>query len=678
MRTNRLAAETSPYLLQHAKNPVDWHPWGPAAFALARETQRPIFLSIGYSACHWCHVMERESFEDEETARVLNESFVCIKVDREERPDVDDVYMRAVMSMGKHGGWPLSVWLTPDGEPFYGGTYFPPDERPGLPSFRRVLLHLAHLWNTQRDELREDARALTDHLRVRDEASATAWPGAALEQAVAGWQRRFDPRDGGFGGAPKFPQPSTLRALVRAVERGVPEARGMLELSLQRMALGGIHDHLSGGFHRYSVDALWLVPHFEKMLYDNALLARVYLEAWAATGDAESLRAAEATLGYLRREMLDPTGGFHSATDADSEGEEGRFFVWTPEALIAELGAADGAFFAEVYGVEPNGNFEHGTSVLHLQRTLDEEARARGAEPEAFRERLRALRAKLYAARARRVPPAKDDKILADWNGLAIAAFATAYRATGAAHDLAAARNASEFLFRELFTGPRWKRSWRAGKAQHHALLSDHAYVLEGLLALFQVDPSRRTLERAIQVAERMLERFEDREHGGFFATPSDGEQLIARFKDDHDGATPSPTAVAAQGLAQLYQITGEERFRSAAERTLVLASTSAAETPELHASLLLAAEWLAPSATTIVVSEGRGRAELLAVARESAPAITLTLAPHAGEKLEDLAPLLASKGSAPDGSARAYLCRGFTCLEPVGDPARLRELRAR
>ena len=274
VKTNRLAAETSPYLLQHAQNPVDWHPWGPAAFSLARETQRPIFLSIGYSACHWCHVMERESFEDEETARVLNESFVCIKVDREERPDVDDVYMRAVMSMGKHGGWPLSVWLTPDGEPFYGGTYFPPDERPGMPSFRRVLLHLAHLWNTQGEELREDARALADHLRVREEAAGGAWPEAALLRAVDGWQRSFDAQHGGFGGAPKFPQPSALRALVRATERGSQSARGMLEPSLQRMALGGIHDHLAGGFHRYSVDAQWLGPHFEKMLYDNALLAR--------------------------------------------------------------------------------------------------------------------------------------------------------------------------------------------------------------------------------------------------------------------------------------------------------------------------------------------------------------------------------------------------------------------
>ncbi len=580
--SNALARETSPYLLQHAENPVDWLPWGPDAFARAQAQEKPVLVSIGYSSCHWCHVMEHESFEDRRTAELMNESFVCVKVDREERPDVDALYMEAVQSMTGHGGWPLNVFLTPEQLPFYGGTYYPPEPRHGMPAWTQVLQAIAEAWDTQREEI----AAGGERLRERLAGGATLSPSSEplredeLEQAVSRLHESFDARNGGFGGAPKFPQASVIELLLIRGERTMA-----LE-SLRAMSRGGIHDVLGGGFSRYSVDATWTVPHFEKMLYDNALLARAYLHGWQASGDPELRAVCIDVLEWALREMRGPEGAFYSALDADSEGVEGRFYVWSLAQLQEILGEDADAAIAWL-GVTPEGNFvdphhpEPGLNVLE----------DRGPRPEpAVRERIRAT---LLAARAARVRPGLDDKRLTSWNALMICALADAGAALPEPRYLDAARECAEFLLTEMRDpSGRLLRSFNAGEAKIGAYLEDHAYLLEALIVLFETTCEERWYEQAVELADELIARFGDPERGGFYSTAADGEALIARRKDLEDSPIPSGASSAALGLLRLAQLSGSQEYERQALSVIRLLHEIAARHPAAFAHLLQALHW--------------------------------------------------------------------------------------
>jgi uncharacterized protein len=603
---NALAAESSPYLRQHADNPVDWLPWGAGALQMARARDVPLLVSIGYSSCHWCHVMERESFEDERTARLMNESFVCVKVDREERPDVDALYMEAVQGMTGHGGWPLNVFLTPEGLPFYGGTYFPPQERPGMPSFTQVLLAVSEAWSERGAEI----RASGEQLRERLAGGALLGPAeepfeeSSLDAAAQRLRASFDAVRGGFGGAPKFPQASVLEFLM---------ARGEREMSLytlRSMAGGGIHDQIGGGFHRYAVDESWTVPHFEKMLYDNALLARAYLHGFQLYGDPHLLEVAHDTLQWALREMRGPEGGFYSALDADSDGLEGRFYVWTTDELEGALGEdADAAI--RWLGASEQGNFLDPHHPRPGMNVLED----RGPRPEqATRERIRG---RLLQVREQRTRPGLDYKRLTSWNALMIAALAEAgTRADGtasteerttdgrdeqasgvAASFLDAAVTCAEFVLRELRT-PRGRllRTYSEGGAKIDAYLEDYAFMLEAMIALFETTCDERWLSEATALADQMIERFSDSEHGGFFSTAADGEQLIARRKELEDSPIPAGGSSAAMGLLRLAQLTGEERYERGGVSVIALLHTIAPRHPTSFGHLLQAMHWrLAP-----------------------------------------------------------------------------------
>jgi uncharacterized protein len=579
---NALAQETSPYLRQHASNPVDWLPWGPAALAAARERDVPLLVSIGYSACHWCHVMEHESFEDPRVAAVMNEEFVCVKVDREERPDVDALYMEAVQGMTGHGGWPLNVFLTPEQLPFYGGTYFPPEPRHGLPSWTQVLHAIAETWREQAAEIRAGGERIREQLSggARLEPSAEPFDAGALDAAVARLQESFDTVNGGFGGAPKFPQTPVLEFLLRHRER-----EASLD-TLRAMARGGICDQLGGGFHRYSVDASWTVPHFEKMLYDNALLARAYLHGYRLSEDEELARVCRATLDWVLREGRGPEGGFYSALDADSEGVEGRFYVWTVKELEDVLDADTDAA-AHWLGVTEGGNFvdpHHPAPGLNVLTD-------RGPRPDAeTRERIRA---RLLEARATRTRPGLDDKRLTSWNALAIAALADAGAVLGGEDGLRyldAAERCAEFVLRELRDGEgRLLRTYSEGRARIGGYLEDYAFLLEALVVLFEATCAERWLTEARTLADQTIERFADPERGGFFSTPSDGEALIARRKDLEDSPIPSGASSAAAGLLRLAQLTGETRYERHAVSVLRLLHEIAPRHPAAFGHLLQA-----------------------------------------------------------------------------------------
>ena len=655
---NRLAQETSPYLLQHAENPVDWFPWGEEALALARETDRPLLVSIGYSACHWCHVMERESFEDAETAAYMNEHFVNVKVDREERPDVDAIYMEAVQAISGHGGWPMTVFLDPDGVPFYGGTYFPPDESRGMPSFRMVMEAVVDAFEGKREEIREragEARARLGAIGLV-EPRAQAPEAGQLEQAVARLLTAADPRHGGFGTAPKFPPASALELLLA---RGGEEERGVAERTLDAMLAGGIYDQLGGGFARYSVDAVWLVPHFEKMLYDNALLARAYLHGWQALGHERYRRVCEQTLDWMLAEMRGPEGGFYSALDADSEGEEGRFYVWTPAQIRAVLG--EGAEpILHYYGVSEGGNFE-GSNILHLA------AGAGAAEPEG----LDAARRALYEARAKRVWPGLDDKRLAAWNALAIAALAEAGAVLGRDDYLDAARACAQFVLDTLSDGEgRLLRTYKDGDARLNAYLEDHAFLLEALLALYEASFEPRWFERARALADETVARFGDPERGGFFSTSDDHEQLIVRRKEIGDHPIPSGNSAAAMGLLRLAALTGEREYERQAEGVFALFADSACQHPESFAHLLRALDFHL-SAVKEVALVGEDLAELAGVVRAGLrPHLVLAGGPAGSEQ-----PPLLRQRPLVDGRDAAYVCERFSCRAPVTGPAELATL---
>jgi uncharacterized protein len=596
---NALASETSPYLRQHAQNPVDWLPWGPRALEIARERDAPLLVSIGYSACHWCHVMERESFEDERIAQLMNESFVCVKVDREERPDVDALYMEAVQGMTGHGGWPLNVFLTPEGLPFYGGTYFPPRERPGMPSFTQVLVAVGEAWSERGEEIRASSERLRERLSGGALLKPTAEPfdEASLETALEGLRGSFDAVNGGFGGAPKFPQASVLELLMARGERE------MALYTLRSMAGGGIHDQIGGGFHRYAVDETWTVPHFEKMLYDNALLARAYLHGFQLSGDPWLLEVCHHTLDWVLREMGGSEGGFYSALDADSDGVEGRFYVWTTAGLESVLGQdADAAI--RWFGATEQGNFadphhpEPGLNVLE----------DRGPRPDALtRERIRR---RLLDARAMRTRPGLDDKRLTSWNALMISALAEA----GDGY-LDAAVACAEFVLRDLrTTDGRLLRTYNNGEAKLDAYLEDYAFLLEAFVALFEATCEERWLAHSTTLADELIERFSDPENGGFFSTAADGEQLIVRRKELEDSPIPAGGSSAATGLLRLAQLTGDERYERHSAGVIVLLQTIASRHPTSFGHLLQALHWhvspMRPIACALPTrSQGTGRA---------------------------------------------------------------------
>ncbi|HYI83900.1 MAG TPA: thioredoxin domain-containing protein [Acetobacteraceae bacterium] len=647
---NRLAGETSPYLLQHKDNPVDWYPWGPEALAAARERDVPILLSIGYSACHWCHVMERESFEDADTAAFMNERFVCIKLDREERPDLDSIYMEACQAMTGQGGWPLNVFLTPEQVPYYAGTYFPPEDRQGMPSWTTVLDAVREAWDERADEIRATSDKVAQQLRggAALEPAADALDAGVLDAAVDGLRRMYDAEHGGFGGAPKFPPASTIEFLLARGER-----RMSLE-TLRAMAGGGMYDQVGGGFARYSVDARWVVPHFEKMLYDNALLARAYLHGWLASGDEMLRRVCEETLDWILTELRGPEGGFMSALDADSEGEEGLFYVWTPDQLREALGPEDAERAAGYFGVHPGGNFE-GRTIL-----------TRGAGEPAD---LADLRRRLYEARAQRVWPALDDKRLTAWNALAIAALAEAGAVLEQPRFLDAARDAAAFVLRDLRDGGgRLLRTYKAGQAKLNAYLEDHAFLLDALLTLYQATFEPHWFTEARALADTMIDRFADPERGGFFETSSDHEQLVARRKDLEDHPVPSGNSAAALGLLRLAALTGEYSYEERAAGVLALLHPLAARHPHAFANLLLAADFhLAPVREVALAGDDT---------RHLARVVRSQLRPHLVLAGGDPAGVPLLSGREPvDGHAAAYVCERFACLRPVTEPDELAAL---
>jgi hypothetical protein len=665
---NRLVDETSPYLLQHAHNPVDWYPWGPEALARAQAENKPIFLSIGYAACHWCHVMERESFEDAATAEDLNRDFVAVKVDREERPDLDQVYMAAVQAMTGQGGWPMSIFLTPDGKPFYGGTYFPPQPAHGMPAFRQVLAGVARAWRDEPLEVVAAGTRLVDALVQQQAGPSTgdAPTRALLDTASAAIEANFDAANGGWGGAPKFPQPMTIEYLLRrATTTGDPRPLAVARRSLDAMADGGIRDQLGGGFHRYATDAIWLVPHFEQMLYDNAQLARVYTHAFAATGDTRYAEVATGTLDYIARELATADGAFAASQDADTEGVEGKTFTWTADEIRDVLGD-DAAAFSDAYGISDHGNWER-TNILSrvAPPTGDPAAEAR----------LAASRAKLLERRATRPQPARDDKALAAWNGLAIGAFADASRyLPGGERYLGIAKRAADAIISGLVRADgRLGRSWKDGRSTGDGVLEDYAHLADGLIALYEASSDDGWFSIARSLADTILSRFAD-PSGGFFDTADDHEALVTRPKDVQDNAIPAGSSMAASVLLRLAALTGETRYRQAAERAIATVTTYLARYPTGFANWLSAAHLAVEGIDELAVvgePDDPATRELVAVAYEGfRPNLVLAVA---ADSPASVVPLLAGRETI-DGRPTAYLCRDFACRLPVTDPDALRE----
>jgi len=692
-RANRLAGEKSPYLLQHAHNPVDWHPWGDEAFALAQRTDRPIFLSIGYATCHWCHVMERESFEDERVAALLNAGFVPIKVDREERPDVDRIYMNALQAMGLGGGWPLNVFLTPDLAPFYGGTYFPPTSQHGRPGMLELLPRVTEAWTGDRAALEENGAQLLAALGARaggEDAGPEAGTAALCDAAFAALERVADPEWGGFGRQPKFPTPANLAFLwadAARVEAADPARAGRTRqlalLQLARMKEGGIHDHLGGGFHRYSVDRQWLVSHFEKMLYDQAQLASAYLEAYRATGLAEWASAARGIFDYVARDLTGAHGGFLSAEDADSEGEEGRFYVWRPDELVALLGADDARLFAAHYGVTEAGNFEHtGSSVLHEARALDDVAQAAGVSPVEATSRLEAARARLLAARASRPRPLLDDKVIAAWNGLMISALAQGAVVLRDPVLAARAARAAGFVLAELRdrASGALARRWRDGEAKGAGQLDDHAFLARGLIDLHQATFDPTWLEHAVALTDAMIERFADDAQGGFFESPAGDPSIRVRMKDDFDGAELAGNSVAAEVCVELGALTDRADLTARGRAALAAYARRLTDHPSGMPRMLVTMIGAARAPRHVAIIAGaQGLAgddarALVAAARDALQSPDLLLVTDGGPdhaRTAQLVPFLRPL-VAREGRATAYVCALGACHAPTHDPIAL------
>ena len=676
---NRLADESSLYLRQHAENPVDWYPWGNEAFARARAEDRPVLLSIGYSSCHWCHVMAHESFEDPAVAAVMNELFVNVKVDREERPDVDALYMQATVALSGSGGWPMTVFLTPDGRPFFAGTYFPRTPRGGMPGFPDLLRAVSDTYLTRRRDVHAQAEEVASRLRAAAERTSSGGrftPGF-VEDALVGLARAFDPVNGGFGGAPKFPPSTALEFLLQHARRHPDRvnARRMAELTLARMADGGMHDQVGGGFHRYSTDAHWLVPHFEKMLYDNALLARVYLQAHHLTGAPGWRRVAEATLDYLLREMRVEGGAFASAQDADSPGGEGAFFTWTPDELAALLTPDELRAVTLRYGVSAEGNFE-GRTILSVVTPLEAVAREIGTDPSPL---LASARATLYAARSGRPAPARDDKVIAGWNGLAIAALADSGALLGRADHLEAAREAADFVLARMVVEGRLRRTWQDGRARHLGQLDDHAHMAHGLLQLYAATWEPRWLRAARTLADDLLRLFGDDAGAGFHLAPADGEALVARTRDVEDHPAPSGNAQAASVLLRLAALTGDTALEDRAAAAIGTVRDEVAAYPHAFATALTVADLLAGERREVAIVGPMGdpatRALVETARREGGPGTTIAAGDPSDPAAADAAPLLRDRPPV-DGRPAAYVCRAATCRAPVTDPEALaREL---
>ena len=651
---NRLAKETSPYLLQHADNPVDWFPWGDEALKLAKETGKPILLSVGYAACHWCHVMEHESFEDPETARVMNELFIPVKVDREERPDIDAVYMEAVQSMTGHGGWPMTVFLTPDGLPFYGGTYFPPEDRHGMPSFKRLMAAVEEAWRTKRSEVEDQGRHLAEHIArsarmaPSDQDITTEILGLAFEGLTSTYNTAY----GGFGGAPKFPQPMTIDLLLRIGRRGRPEANRMAERTLDAMAAGGMYDQLRGGFARYSVDARWVVPHFEKMLYDNAQLLRTYAISSLVTGSERHRTVATETATWMLEEMRDPAGGFWSTIDADSEGVEGKYYVWSLDEVRSAAGDDADAAIAH-WGMTEAGNFEGRNIPLHTGEAQDPAVIARA-------------RSSLLEARANRIPPATDTKVLTSWNGLAASALAQAGSTLGESSWIAAAEDAMTFVLEAMRIDGRLMRSYREGVVKHLGFAEDYAFTLEACLALYESTHEPHWLTEARWAADEAIRLFLDDKNGGFFTTGNDAEQLVTRAKDIVDNAMPSANSVLALELQRLALLTGDNRYEEHAEGVMRLVLGAVGRSPLGFGHMLKAVDLYTSDAVEIVIigtPTGPDTTALLEVVKDRfIPNKVLVVSE---EQDDSSTPLLRGR-SRLRKSATAYVCRRGVCANPV------------
>ena len=662
---NHLIHETSPYLLQHAENPVDWYPWGEEAFEKARRENKPVLLSIGYSACHWCHVMAHESFEDEQIAQLMNENFVNIKVDREERPDLDQIYMSAVQMMTHHGGWPMTVFLTPDAVPFYGGTYFPPQDRYNMPGFPKVLIGVAEAYRDRQDDIRETGTSLVNELKRLSATGGSDYPIELelLDAAYAGIVRTYDSINGGFGGAPKFPPAMTLEFLLRTHARtGNRDALEMVSHTCRKMANGGIYDQLGGGFHRYSTDARWLVPHFEKMLYDNALLSRLYLHYFQVSEEAFARETVEGILDYVLREMTHAEGGFYSTQDADSEGHEGKFFVWTMDEIRAALGEDDARIFSAYYNITDTGNFE-GKNIPNVTRT---------AEPE-WRASLEESKRKLFGLREQRIKPDRDEKVLTAWNGLMLASFAEAGVVLNRPDYTNAARRNSEFVLSNLRRDGSLLRTWKDGIAKFNAYLEDYAFLIEGLVTLFETTGESRWLNEALALTDRMIREFWDEDAGGFFFTGKSHESLIVRSKDYFDNATPSGNSVAALVLARLATLTNKESYRNLAIAVLREVGDQIRRYPSGFGYALSAADFLLSTPKEIaIVGKDAADIELLLAETWRRYLPNKVVAPSIAGDTATI-PLLENRPLVND-LATAYVCEHYTCKQPVTEISALRE----
>ncbi len=680
---NRLAKETSPYLLQHAYNPVDWYPWGTEALQRARVEDKPILLSIGYAACHWCHVMEHESFEDKATAQLMNEHFICIKVDREERPDLDEIYMKAVQAMTRHGGWPMTVFLTPDLEPFFGGTYFPSVDRHGLPSFQRVLMGVANAWKDNRLEITQSSRELAQHLRlIRPvDQKAQELDHSIIESAV---NRLFDFVDnqwGGLGGAPKFPNPLSLELAMRVASPSSPyntslkqAAQNFVTTTLDKMSCGGMHDQIAGGFARYSVDREWLIPHFEKMLYDNALLSRVYLHGAVLTGKQWWKEVAKNCLDFMLQELKSPEGAFYSSLDADSEGMEGKFYAWTPSQITAILkGEAD--FACSIYGITDSGNFEHNLSIPHLTALPEELAAINNLSIEDFSRRLNAIRNKLRQARNLRVPPGRDEKVLTSWNALAISSFVEGYKVLKDKRYHQAAVDAARFLLSTLQTKGRLLRVWAKGIARLNGYLDDYVFLIQALLDLSTVDFDPSWLAHASNLADRVLEHFMDAENGEFFYTSNDHEKLLFRPKNFFDGSIPSGTSVATMSFLRLARLTSQDHYRKVAESVLRLYAPLMVKVPDQFANLLCALDfYLAPPVELVLSADPTDtiwHALFEIISQFYLPNCISLLHNYQIEK--SISPLTAERKGI-NGQPTVYICHNYTCQDPITSASILQE----
>lgn len=676
--TNHLIHESSPYLLQHAHNPVDWYPWGEEAFRRAREENKPVLLSIGYSACHWCHVMAHESFEDEQIARLMNENFVNIKVDREERPDLDQIYMNAVQMMTHHGGWPMTVFLTPSAIPFYGGTYFPPQDRYNMPGFPRVLISVAEAYRDKQNDIAETSSALLQELRRLSSTNASAEPieKELLDAAYVGIIRGYDSTNGGFGNAPKFPPAMTLEFLLRTyVRTGNAEALAIVQHTANKMAQGGMYDQLGGGFHRYSTDAKWLVPHFEKMLYDNALLSRFYLHYFQVSQDSLAKEITVGILDYVQREMTHPEGGFYSTQDADSEGHEGKFFVWDRSEIQSLLGENEAALFCAYYDVTEGGNFE-AKNILNVKHSLEDVAAHMGVSSSDLTRSLQAGKSKLFAAREHRIKPDRDEKILTAWNGLMLASFAEAGIVLGRPDYLETAKQNARFLLTHLRRDGFLLRTFKDGKAKFNAYLEDYAFLIEGLVSLFEITGDHEWFSEALTLTDRMIDEFWDETDGGFFFTGKSHETLIVRSKDYYDNATPSGNSVAASVLLRLALLTNNEDYRNRAVAVFREVAEAVGKYPSGFGYALTAIDFLLsqPKEVAVVASDRASLNDFLretwrtyipnkvvagAVAQQSEPCQAIAL-------LQDRT-LIASQTT-------AYVCQNYTCQSPVTDLGLLSE----